>query len=187
MESEAQIANSDIEADVSTTESAAEIPAKVLRLIADITLRFRTLEEAAAVSSFLGSLCEDPQQEIGIHELLINAVEHGNLEITYDEKSAFLAAGRMREEIDHRLTLSRYCDRFVTVEVRLTGEGREILIKDEGPGFDFQRFQVFDPARLFHCHGRGVLLASAALSIEYLPPGNQVMVRIPDAEQKSEA
>lgn len=53
------------------------------------------------------------------------------------------------------------------------------MITDEGSGFDFERYMVLDEDRLFHSHGRGVLLASAVLDIEYLPPGNRVRVVLP--------
>lgn len=36
-----------------------------------------------------------------------------------------------------------------------------------------------DEDRLFDTHGRGIVLAGAALEIRYLPPGNQVEVILP--------
>ncbi len=109
----------------------------------------------------------------------MNAVEHGNLGITYDEKGRLLEEGKLADECQKRLTLPEYRDR--RVEVRLSrGRGSiKITIRDEGEGFDFEKYKTIDEERLFHSHGRGVLMASATLDLEYVAPGNKVAIRLP--------
>ena len=62
------------------------------------------------------------------------------------------------------------------------GDHLQILIVDCGPGFDFRRYLVFDQDRFLHPHGRGILLARAAVEVEYFEPGNQVRVTLPLAD-----
>ncbi len=47
---------------------------------------------------------------MGLSELLVNAIEHGNLEIGYDEKSRLLQSEGWQGEIDRRLALPEYTD-----------------------------------------------------------------------------
>ena len=56
--------------------------------------RFRTLEEAKSLAYFIANCFPDPVMAVcGINELLVNAVEHGNLGVTYDNKKFFLING----------------------------------------------------------------------------------------------
>lgn len=146
----------------------------VAGLLGEGRFRVRTLSDADALAAFLGAACADPQQGVGLHELLRNAVEHGNLEITYEEKGVLLAKGAFDEEVERRLGAPPYADRFAEVAVKSTSDRLEVEIADQGPGFDFDRFLVMSPDRMFDTHGRGVLLASICLEIEYFRPGNRV-------------
>ena len=72
----------------------------VMDLIEHATFRFRTLEDARALAAACAALCEEPDLAgMGLAELLVNAIEHGNLGITFHEKSELLAAGRWEEEV----------------------------------------------------------------------------------------
>lgn len=141
--------------------------------------RFRTVEEAELLAIHLASACDQTDLSVPIRELLVNAVEHGNLGITYDEKGRFLQEGSLLDEYRQRLSHPVYRHRLVEVTLHRTSEARSITIKDEGDGFDFEKYRTIDPARLFDVHGRGVVIASATLDLEYVPPGNQVRVRLP--------
>jgi len=58
----------------------------------------RTLDEAESLASFLANCFPDPDRALtGISEILINGVEHGNLDISYDENS--LTVGDQKIEI----------------------------------------------------------------------------------------
>ncbi len=174
-----------LQAAVSTTDLKRALAKKVsetedsLRLLNQGTFYFRTPDEAKLLAVHLGSVCGDPQKGVGLLELMLNAIEHGNLGIDYEKKGELRARRQMQEEIQRRLELPEFRDKRVEVEFTRRGETYEVLITDEGPGFDFERYMVLDEDRLFHSHGRGVLLASAALELEYLPPGNRVRVVLP--------
>lgn len=143
--------------------------------------RFRTLEDARDLAGMLADACPDPARAvIGLSELLINAVEHGNLGITYEQKSQLLEEQTWEEEIARRLLDPRYRGRQVEVRYRRNASGVEVVIKDEGEGFDWQRYMEMAPERAFDCHGRGIAM-SRALSfddVEYRGKGNEVAVRI---------
>ena len=76
-----------------------------------------------------------------------NAVEHGNLGIGYDEKASLLRSGSWREEVERRLNLSENHGKFASLTFETTEEAVVIRIKDEGEGFDWQRYLDFSPER----------------------------------------
>jgi hypothetical protein len=65
------------------------------------------------------------------------------------------------------------------VNLRRTRKTLNVTVQDEGAGFDFERYMMLDKERMFDSHGRGVLMASATLDLQYIPPGNRVEVRLP--------
>jgi DNA-binding response OmpR family regulator len=142
------------------------------------TFHLRSPREAELLSAHLGSAVGDSAKGAALFELLINAVEHGNLEISYSDKSRLLAEGRLAEEIRRRLERPEYASRRVEIHVEQGPRGFEVLIRDEGPGFTPERYFTVDESRLFDSHGRGIVFANAALDLEYLGRGNEVRVTI---------
>ena len=149
------------------------------RLLEQGRFRFRSIEEAELISVHIASACGTPESSVGLRALLVNAVEHGNLEISYEEKGNLLADRRLEAERRRRLELPKYRDRFVEVSLQRFPGQMEVTIKDSGHGFDFEHFMTIDEDRLFDAHGRGVLVASTCLELEYIHPGNHVRVRLP--------
>jgi CheY-like chemotaxis protein len=156
----------------------------IVRLLDTAKLELRHLDEAEVVAAHLGAAAGDPQLGIAVLELLINAVEHGNLGISYEEKSDLRESGRYERELEERLTAEEHREKLVTVILTREGDHLDILISDCGAGFDYEKFLSFDQNRIFDSHGRGVLLARGLLEVEYLPPGNQVRVRLPIAARE---
>ncbi len=151
----------------------------IVRLLDTATFELRRFEEAEILAAHLGAAAGDPQLGIGILELLLNAVEHGNLGISYEEKSGLLESGGYEREVAQRLAAEDQQDKQVTVVLKRDEDHLEILISDSGSGFDYEDYLAFDRGRIFDTHGRGVLLASGLLEIEYLHPGNRVRVELP--------
>src|SRR5262249_39246858 len=61
----------------------------VLSLLSEANFTIRTLDQARDLAGVLANACPDPEAAVvGLTELLVNAVEHGNLGITYEEKSS---------------------------------------------------------------------------------------------------
>ncbi|MDH3638381.1 MAG: response regulator, partial [Gammaproteobacteria bacterium] len=142
---------------------------------------FRTLAEAESFSCFVANFFPDPDRVLsGLAELLINAVEHGNLAISYEEKSELIANGTWRKEIARRLELPEYKDRQVKFFFTRGDDGPLVTIDDEGVGFDWSRYMEIDPARAMDNHGRGIAQANMLSfdSLEFNDVGNSVTARV---------
>lgn len=152
-----------------------------LSFMQNADFRIRNLEETRLLASLLANACPEPSRVVlGLSELLINAVEHGNLGITYQDKSALMAKRSWSEEVERRLQLPEYCNKYVDVHFQRTAESIKITISDQGEGFDWAKYLVMDPSRAFDSHGRGIAM-SKLLSfdhLEYIGNGNTVEVVI---------
>lgn len=147
---------------------------------------FRTLEEARNLAALLANACKDPDHVVvGLTELLVNAVEHGNLGIGYEEKSRLNASGLWEEEVQCRLNQPEHIDKRVTVEFERNDNIIVFAILDEGEGFDWRKYLELSPERALDSHGRGIVMASSISfdRIEYRGSGNEVCVTVIDQEQ----
>lgn len=154
-------------------------------LLEQCRFRFRTPEDGRMLANFFARFCPEPEQTvIGLQELLLNAVEHGNLAISYAEKTGLMMNGTWMEEITARLTRPPYAARMVEAEFLRHGDEIRFTIRDEGAGFDWQRYLEFDPERAFDPHGRGIAMARQISfdRLEYQGCGNIVTatIRVPD-------
>lgn len=162
-------------------QSVARHVTTASRLMNCAEFSLRTIDEARDLGTHLASLCPDPVNAvIGLTELLVNAVEHGNLGVTYQEKSELNASGRWVEEIERRLALPENSGKAVHVTFKRGEEEILITIRDEGPGFDWQQYIDPEPKRAFDTHGRGIVIARRLSfdSLEYRGSGNEVVGRI---------
>lgn len=112
--------------------------------------------------------------------MLINAVEHGNLAITYDEKTEIIANGAWRKEIARRLKLPEYKDRQVRFSFSRNVDDMSVTIADEGAGFAWPQYLEIDPSRATDNHGRGIAQANVMSfdSIDFNEAGNSVTARV---------
>lgn len=148
--------------------------------VVDATFRFKTLADAEYLALRIANTCPSPTETAtAINELMINAVEHGNAGITYEEKGEHIAAGTLQDEIDRRLESPANAHKHVEVRIRKEPDKMTVLIADEGPGFDYEKYLQLDETRALHAHGRGVVLAGLYTDLQYIPPGNKVCVTIP--------
>lgn len=142
--------------------------------------RYRTPDEAHALAALLAKAYPDPERvSMGIWELLINAVEHGNLEITYEEKTRLMQERRMSAEVAERLERPAFKGRHATATLAREGAGLVLAVEDEGPGFDWLPYLELSPDRAFHTHGRGIAMAKALCfdEVRYEGRGNRVVAR----------
>lgn len=145
------------------------------------TFRFASVEEGRLLASFFAQAGPDPEKLIiGLQELLINAVEHGNLGLSYQDKTDLLMEGRWQEEVERRLALPEYRGRCVEVLFERLPHALRFTIRDQGNGFDWRQYLDFDPARIFDPHGRGIAMARklSFSSLEYLGNGNTVLASV---------
>lgn len=138
---------------------------------------FRTPEQARALATLIANAAPEPQRVVtGLWELMLNAIEHGNLELSYAEKSHLLESGTWHQELATRLDAQRYRDRHVTVQVERDDGGVRYRIIDQGKGFTPAPYLDFAPERATHAHGRGIAMARRLSfdSVNYLGAGNVV-------------
>lgn len=134
---------------------------KSVQFIKHAFLEFKTVEEAQLVALLVANTCPNPKDIVAnLAELLINAVEHGNLNISYAEKSVLQQNGQWLAEINKRLSMPEYSDRIVKLEVINNPQGVEFIISDEGNGFDWNLYLDFSPDRMMDSHGRGIAMAN---------------------------
>jgi anti-sigma regulatory factor (Ser/Thr protein kinase) len=145
--------------------------------ISEAVFYYKTIEQANLLAKALASQYpKSEQMVVGISELLINAVEHGNLEITYKDKTELLSTNSWFAEIERRLNDSGYSKRRVTVHFKRTEESIKLSIADEGKGFNWREFEQLDPRRFLATHGRGIMMARSLSfhSVTYNETGSSV-------------
>ncbi|WP_161539680.1 response regulator [Paramagnetospirillum kuznetsovii] len=174
-----------IVADIAERKSLRDCKANVavaLSLMTSGDFMFRTLDDVRSLAAVLAELCDRPDDVgMGLLELMINAVEHGNLGISYTEKSELRKTWRWEQEISRRLGVAPWSSRVARVRASHDCDDVVFVISDEGVGFDPGRFMQMEPARAFDLHGRGIAMANAASfsRLEYQGRGNVVMARAP--------
>lgn len=149
----------------------------------------RTVEEASVVAPLVAMASPRPDLiAVGLSELLVNGVEHGNLGITYQEKQQMKLANTWQEEVKRRADLPGNQGKRVKLTLSRSPDQLTLVVADEGAGFDWQKYLEFDPARAFDPNGRGIAIAKALSfdTIEYLGCGNQVKATIRYASSPQE-
>lgn len=132
-----------------------------LRVAADLGVAAAT---AALIGKHARSFLDDDGcrgLQTAVHEILLNGVEHGCLEITQQEKLNALSEERYSELLAARRADPRLSSR--TVRAQMVADrirGITITISDPGPGFDPETLpNPADPENLFSPSGRGIMMA----------------------------
>ena len=111
-------------------------------------------------------------------EMIMNAYEHGNLNINAAEKKELIHKGELNDECQKRESLYAHRRIYINYGISPHGEGKDLQfdIKDEGDGFDTQIFKklVFDQNSV---NGRGFKIAKKMVdAIYYSQKGNHVIL-----------
>jgi anti-sigma regulatory factor (Ser/Thr protein kinase) len=115
---------------------------------------------------------------LALREMIHNAVEHGNLGLTYQEKSRAIEGGTLEQLLAERGRIPELSRRRVTVNVLRAERQLSVRIRDEGNGFDWRSLpDPTDTANLLSANGRGVLLAQLSVNaLSYNEKGNEVTI-----------
>lgn len=115
---------------------------------------------------------------VGLREIIINAIEHGNLNLTFDEKSEATMNDSYMEVIAERRNHPEYRDKKVTIKFSLSPDRVIYVIEDEGNGFDYSKIlnRVNDEVNKEElAHGRGITMALSIFdTVKYNELGNKV-------------
>jgi hypothetical protein len=145
----------------------------------NVRFEFRTRDEAAAVGHTLVQLLPRVAYlEFMLLELMINAVEHGNLEIGSRLKAELIRDNALDAEIEARLARAPYRYRSAALVMQRTADRINFSISDEGPGFDWRAIAMPDPGAR---SGRGLALAQAMCpdGLRFNETGNVVTLSVP--------
>lgn len=142
----------------------------------------RSIDEAGQLAAFLAHACPNADRAVlGISELLINAVEHGNLGLSYTDKARLKREDCWQSEISRLLARPEHCAKIVRVGFERSADKITLRIEDEGKGFAWQEFLELSPERACDPNGRGIALARlmSFSSISYEGCGNIAIATIP--------
>ncbi len=137
------------------------------------------------LATFLSGLCRryvDEQKvttyRIMLREMLLNAIEHGNLEIDFETKTQALMTDTYFELIDERRRSEPYRSRVVSVDCLIEPQKIAFRITDEGNGFDHRSMIAkLSQERNETAHGRGIVMTLQEFDeVRYNEKGNSVVL-----------
>lgn len=138
--------------------------------------KLKDLDNTYILSQTLAHYFPKPEQFVtGIYELLLNAVEHGNLGIGFEAKTQLIRQGTWKDEVSRRMTLPEYAQKEVEIKLTYDDEECRLTITDQGNGFPWKQYLGHPPsARLPNGRGLWIAFNSQFDSITFNPTGNEV-------------
>lgn len=135
----------------------------LVRHLETLVLRLDLCDQAEAV-----------QVGVAIREALVNAVEHGNLEL--DSRLKEKGAAVYEALRDRRRDEDGYRDRRVRVRTAFSQRAVQWTIRDDGRGFDVDAVpDPTDPMNLDRVYGRGLLLIRTFMDeVSHNDTGNEI-------------
>jgi anti-sigma regulatory factor (Ser/Thr protein kinase) len=119
--------------------------------------------------------------QLALGELIVNAVEHGNCGITYDEKTEGMENGlSVVDLVAERCKDPAVRAKKVDFQWEIQSNRTIFIIRDEGKGFDVKaHLKKIAQQDMMSLHGRGIKLAAKLSSeLKYNEKGNQVALII---------
>lgn len=115
---------------------------------------------------------------MGLRELVINAIEHGNLDVSFEDKSKAKEENSYFELLEKRRNAPRYDSRKVHISFCIEAKQAAFTISDEGEGFDHSRYIGPENIETYsETHGRGIRMVRNIFdTVLYNKKGNSVTV-----------
>lgn len=116
---------------------------------------------------------------LSLTELLVNAIEHGNAGITFEEKTQWLSEHRtIQALVEERLKRPENMGKLIRLQYSIGPLQSEFIITDDGDGFDTSILNTLGQD-VSLVHGRGILLSRKSVDrLEYNEKGNQVKLTV---------
>ncbi len=127
--------------------------------------------------------------KIALQEIIINAIEHGNLRITHDDKKELILNDNYLDFILKRANEDKFKDTYVDIQVFSNPDYMKVIVRDMGDGFDYTSIpDPEEPDNFFKEFGRGILIAKSAFdSVEFNDIGNEVtLYKYADGKDKKD-
>jgi len=111
---------------------------------------------------------------VALQELLVNAIEHGNCKISFEEKSAWLEQGKNAMDLIREKNKDpAIAAKKVRLSYTISPEKSTFTITDEGDGFDWRSRLNSKPT--IGLHGMGIRMAGVYVQdLTYNDRGNEV-------------
>ena len=166
---------------------AQRVESVVAEFLTDVEKRFCLRNDDVLVPQLVRHLKEQVRQmaicgerellqlATALDEALVNAMIHGNLEVS--SKLREVDNGReYRRLAAQRRKQSPFSQRSVYVDVRVNRNLAEFVIRDEGPGFDPKSIpDPTDPANIQKVSGRGLMLINTFMDqVSHNHKGNEI-------------
>jgi anti-sigma regulatory factor (Ser/Thr protein kinase) len=155
---------------------------------------FNVRTYANLVTNFLYNLnyVDEDQKDrlhVALFEMLMNAVEHGNCNISYTEKTEWLeSGGDILKLIREKCEEPEVAAKHVYFSYRITPERSYYTIADEGEGFDWRSFTAErkpDDVNL-GMHGHGIRMTKHYIeNLQYNETGNEVSFELPHQQDRT--
>lgn len=109
-----------------------------------------------------------------VYEGLVNAIEHGNLEISSEERDR--PSNAYRRLVEDRASDARFRTRHVYLTTTLTRTEATFCIRDQGPGFDPNSLpDPTAPENVGKVNGRGMFLIRTFMDeVQFNEAGNEL-------------
>jgi len=116
------------------------------------------------------------QVGIALEEVLLNALYHGNLEISSKTREKDFRV--YRNLIEERMSMEPYRDRKIHVDLRFRPDQARFVVRDEGPGFDLGLLPVVNELPdVGKVSGRGIFLVRTFMDeVAFNEAGNEVTI-----------
>ncbi len=138
------------------------------------------------VSTLINSISEDiglylkgqllKECVLGVYELVVNAIEHGNLAVTYEMKKTWLRDNIYEQRLEEMSENTQ--DKKVYIDISVEDKILMIKVTDEGNGFDIEEQlnrQIKD--NILRENGRGIIIVQHFFDkVLYNKKGNEVVV-----------
>lgn len=117
---------------------------------------------------------------LAIFEGLTNALEHGNLEISYEDKTRHIVDGNYMTRIRELCNDERFKNRMIHITYDINKDKVSISIRDEGDGFDVTNYlKKLDDRTNEDYHGRGIILIQKTMDeVTFNETGNEVTMSL---------
>ncbi|MBK8398649.1 MAG: ATP-binding protein [Leptospiraceae bacterium] len=117
---------------------------------------------------------------LSLHEMITNAIEHGNCGIGFAMKSKILTDSMdMYSAIDERSEIPEIKNKRVTIFYEINNDQATFTIRDEGNGFNLNEIpSPKSEENIFSVHGRGILMTKNFVDeMQYNEKGNMVRLK----------
>ncbi len=117
---------------------------------------------------------------IALREIIINAIEHGNFHISFEEKGQLIDNDNYFSFMAERQQDPKYKNRRVQIIYSMDSQKVTYQIIDQGDGFDHKKILLGESANVkgkLLGHGRGISMAKNCFDeVNYNDKGNDVML-----------